>query len=65
MLWQFWLGRCLQSAAGVGALLTCADWFRFGGAGIRVGHIVVWSLIAGAVAATISTDRLRRSGCPR
>jgi hypothetical protein len=65
MPWQFWLGRCLQATAGVGALLTCVDWLRFGGPGIRVGRIVAWSLVAGAIAATVATQRLRRSGCPR
>jgi hypothetical protein len=65
MYWGFWTGRFLQTASGVGALLTCVDWYRLGAADIRVGRIVVWSLAAGAVAATVATRRLQRSGCPR
>lgn len=65
MIWRFFLGRFLQSTAGVGALLTLTDWFRFGGAHVRVGRTVAWSLVAGAVVATIATYRLRTSGGPR
>lgn len=65
MLWQFWIGRFLQVVAGMGALLTLVDWYRLGGAGVRVGRIVAWSLVAGAIAATVAVRRLRRTGCPR
>ena len=65
VIWQFWLGRFLQSAAAIGALLTLVEWVRRGGAGVRVGYIVLWSAVAGAVAATMALRRLRRSGCPR
>lgn len=65
MLWQFFLGRFLQTTAGVGALLTVTDWLRFGGAHVRVGRTVAWSLVAGAVVAAITTYRLRSSGCRR
>ncbi len=65
MLWQFWVGRFLQASAGVGAVLTLVDWYRLGGDHIRLGRILLWSLTAGAVAASIATRRLRRTGCPR
>ena len=65
MLWQFVVGRFLQAAAGVGALLTVVDWLRFGGAHVRVGRTLAWSLVAGALAAAVATYRLRRSGCSR
>ena len=63
MLWQFWVGRFLQAVAGVGALLTLVDWIRLGSAQIRVGHIVVWSIVGGALAASISTWNVRRRPC--
>jgi hypothetical protein len=65
MIWQFALGRFLQTTAGVGALLTVTDWLRFGGAHVRVGRTVAWSVVAGAVVAAVATYRLRRSGCDR
>ncbi len=65
MLWQFWIGRFLQVVAGMGVLLTLVDWYRLGGAHVRVGRIVAWSLVAGAIAATVAARRLRRTGCPR
>ena len=64
-MWQFFLGRFLQSAAGVGGVLTLVDWARLGGAQVRVGHIVLWSVIAGLVAAGLATRNLRRRGCAR
>ena len=65
MLWQFFVGRFLQAAAGVGGVLTLLDWVRFGGAHVRVGRIVLWSAIAGLVAAVVTTRNLRRRGCSR
>lgn len=65
MLWQFFLGRFLQVVAGVGALLTVVDWLRFGGAHVRIGRTLVWSVVAGAVVAGIATYRVRRAGCAR
>ncbi|HTV03229.1 MAG TPA: hypothetical protein VMF13_21955 [Luteitalea sp.] len=65
MLWQFWLGRFLQSAAAIGALLTLVEWLRRGGSQIRVGYIVTWSAVAGAIAATIALRRVQRAGCSR
>lgn len=65
MIWQFALGRFLQTTAGVGALLTLTDWLRFGGADVRVGRTLAWSLGAGAVASALATYRLRRSHCRR
>lgn len=65
MLWQFFVGRFLQAVAGVGALLTVVDWYRFGGAHVRVGRIVLWSAIAGLVAAAVATRTLRTRGCAR
>lgn len=65
MLWQFWLGRFLQAAAGIGALLTVVDWARLGGTQLRVGRILLWSVVAGAVAATLATRTVRKRGCSR
>ena len=65
MLRQFWVGRFLQTAAAVGAMLTLVEWLRRGGAHVRVGYIVTWSAIAAAIAATIALRRVQRSGCPR
>lgn len=65
MVWQFFVGRFLQSAAGVGGVLTLVDWVRLGGAQVRVGRIVLWSVIAGLAAAGLATHNLRRRGCAR
>ena len=65
MVWQFFLGRFLQSAAGVGGVLTLVDWVRLGGADVRVGRIVLWSVVAGLVAAAVATWNLRARGCER
>jgi len=65
MLWQFFVGRFLQVAAGIGVLLTLADWVRFGGAHVRVGRTVGWSLAAGALAAAIATYRVHGARRPR
>lgn len=65
MLWQFWLGRFLQAAAGVGILLTLVEWVRLGSTQLRVGRILLWSAVAGVVAATVATRSLTRRGCSR
>lgn len=65
MLWQFFLGRLLQTVALVGGVLTVTDWLRLGAAGIRPGRIVLWSLVAGLVFGSLTTYHLRRRGCPR
>lgn len=65
MLWQFFVGRFLQTFALIGAVLTIADWMRLGATGLRPGHIVFWSAAAGAVSASITTYRVRRRGCAR
>ena len=65
MLWQFFVGRLLQTVALVGAVLTVADWVRLGVPGMRPGRIVFWSLVAGLVSAAVTTYRLRRRGCAR
>ncbi|WP_396625207.1 hypothetical protein [Luteitalea sp.] len=65
MLWQFFVGRFLQAAAGVGALLTVVDWVRLGGEHVRGGRILLWSAIAGLVAAAVATRNLRARGCAR
>jgi hypothetical protein len=57
---QRWVGRCLQVAAVIGAMLTLAEWAARGAAHVRPGRIVLGSAIAGAIAATVATRRSRR-----
>ncbi len=65
MIWQFWVGRFLQVAAGLGALLTLIDWVRLGSANVRVAHILTWSVVGGAIAASVAAWSVRRRGCAR
>lgn len=60
MLWQFFLGRFLQMAAAVGAVLTVVDWLRLGGPHVRAGRILAWSAMLGAAAASVAVWRARR-----
>ena len=60
MPWQRWVGRFLQVGAVLGAMLTLVEWVSRGGAHVRAGRILLESVVAGAIGATIATRGYRR-----
>jgi len=60
MIWQRWVGRFLQVAAIIGAMLTLVEWVTLGATRVRPGRILLGSAIAGAIGATIATRGPRR-----